>query len=223
MKAMIPGLLAVALLVGPATADAVVVTWDIRGSIDGVEGEGWPDFPAASVGDSFQVLFSFDTDATELRADVGGRFAPGARYQYDPASLSASVVIGSSAPVEYRYDPTLSSLIFMRDNAGDVASEGVIDGFTFGIGIPIGSNGSLGIIMRGTVLDIVNGPGLPAVPDPRLADLEISRFQLFADSSGILGEITSVRTATSAPEPGTLALLGLGLAGLGMSRRRTAS
>lgn len=223
MKSMIPGLLATALLAGPTTADALVVTWDIRGAIDASFGEGWPDFPGASAGDPFQVLLSFDTNATQLRADNGGRFAPGARYQYDPASLSATVVIGSSVLVEYRYDPTLFSLIFMRDNAGDVTDEGIIDGFTFGIGIPIGSNGSLGIIMRGTVLDIVNGPGLPAVADPRLADLELYRFQIFADGTGITGEIFSVRnTVAVVPEPGTFALLGLGLMSIGLSLRRKA-
>jgi len=59
-------------------------------------------------------------------------------------------------------------------------------------------------------------------------ELHLTRFSITALSPGVVSGVSyagywKIITPTSLPEPGTLALLGLGLAGLGVSRRRLAA
>jgi hypothetical protein len=224
---------ALAVLAAVSTgAFAVPVTWDLRGTITqsstaGIISTTLPTLSDVSTGEAFNVLLSFDTEAALLNAQSGGRFAPGVRYEFDPSSIRYTVGIGARAPLDFVVErPFPDSLLFMRDNSGDIPGEGAqVDGFTFGLGTASGIG--MSSVMRGTVLDIVMGSMLPEMPDPRLADLGLSLFQIFSldfdDLGQILGDIESVRVATvSVSEPAPLALFGIGLAALFLVRRRLA-
>lgn len=74
------------------------------------------------------------------------------------------------------------------------------------------------IILRGSILDLYNEGNLPTDPEPRLLDLGIGATQ-WSDGGGFtIGAITRIHRV---PEPGTIALLGIGLLGMGSARRRT--
>ena len=196
----------------------------MQGNIASVTGTA-PGFGSALVGDHFVVTASFDTNAALLIAHTGGVYGPGERDDYSGASLVLTLTVGASGPIAFTYSPTSPTSSFnriiVRDGAGDQPVNGSpADGIS--LGLMYEDFSAIGVIFRTDDLSVVNGLSLPENPYLGMAAFPVRTFQYFGDSYSLSGDVTSV-SRIAVPEPGTLALLGLGLAGLGMTRRRKAA
>lgn len=178
-KGLIIAPLTAALLLTSAFAHAERVTWEFTGQLESVF-----NVPTASVGDEFRVLVTFDTDAPLLTTQTGGRFEPGARYEYDGRGLTVLVILPGFPSVLIMPSASSRNTLWQRDNSGDALlwdEPAVVDGITFGISDPdYGpspiSVGQFQVVLRGSNLEIFDGPGLTTTPDPRLLNLELRNF-----------------------------------------------
>jgi len=249
MKFLPRALVITALLVAPLAASAIPVLWNITGILIGVDDVPASPFPPEiAVGKPFSVLLGFDT-AAPLTAGSGDPSNPactpptkqnpcpapsggGFQYRYNPSSITMVVNFGSLGPFSFDMaGPGKSGNFIVRDNypgPGSLANP-LVDGLTFGLtdaSDPMSDIVSLQVLFRGTNTNVLDIPltGIPATPPPGLTSLEAAVFQVTLDGPNgtrFLGG--DIRSVTAVPEPATLAMMSLGLAGLAVMRRRRGS
>ena len=214
------------LLMGPMSAVAVPVTWEAQGSVDPSSNltpafiaNFIPELAGTQPGDDLVLRISFDRDAALIARTPNGD--GGTTFSFDALSLTLSLGVPGRGTHVFDIDNPIPGAgvrpqLFILD---DFVTPGslIFDSLQFGHQY-LTESGALAFsviaVFSSTDTSVLDDGTLPSSPDSRLSAGFEHGITINATGNGSLFGTFSSLLPTKIAEPGSIALLCLGLAAL---------